>query len=364
MYNNVITEVFFELVRLSIGTGSKISITPTAEQWEELLELSQKQTLSGITFTGIEKLPPSQRPPKEILLKWYNMCQMIVNQNKILNKKAVAVAQKFKEEGFDNVILKGQGIATLYKEPERRTAGDIDIWLDADRDTILKYVRGFFPASTPIYHHIDFPILKGLEIEIHFTPSWMYNYFTNRKLQKYFKREIKTQIKNKISLGEGCINAPTNEFNRIYILLHIYRHLFQEGIGMRQLLDYYHVLVQGFTKEEQAATIKLIKKFKMLRFAGATMYVLKKVFNINEEYMLTAPLEKEGEQLLFEIMEKGNFGKYNPEYKIQKNGSLIARAYSRTKQNMKLASSYPSEIFWAPLFRVWHFFWMRQKNRV
>ena len=360
MQKSNITEIFFELVRLGIGTGSKLSIPPTAQQWEELFDLSKKQTLTGITFSGIERLPAEMRPPKEVLLKWYNICQLITKQNAFLNKQAVMVAQKFREEGFENVILKGQGIATLYKEPERRASGDIDIWLAADRKTILKYVKKFFPTAAPIYHHIDFPILKNLEIEIHFTPSWMYNYFTNRKLQKFFKQEIKRQTSNKITLGnEGYISAPTLDFNRIYILLHIYRHLFQEGIGLRQLLDYYYVLVQGFTKEEQKATITRLKEFRMLRFAGATMYVIKKVFNISDEYMLVPPLESEGEQLLGEIMEKGNFGRYNPELHIQKNGSLLARACSRTKQNMKLASNYPSEIFGAPFFRTWHFFWMQ-----
>ena len=137
------TGLFFELLRSGIGTGSELSATPTATQWEELFELSKRQTLVGIAFTGIEKLPAAQRPPKELLLKWYNHCQIIEKQNKVLNRQAVAVAKKFKEEGFGNIILKGQGIATLYPNPLRRTPGDIDIWLDTDRKSIMDYVRIF-----------------------------------------------------------------------------------------------------------------------------------------------------------------------------------------------------------------------------
>lgn len=348
---------------MSIGTGPGLSVTPTAKQWKELFELSKKQTLAGITFTGIEKLPTTQRPPKEILLNWYNTCQLIKKQNTLLNRQAVAVSQKFREEGFQSVILKGQGIAALYAQPERRTPGDIDIWLEGGRDKILKYVRRFFPASLPQYHHIDFPIIKGLAMEIHFTPTWMYNYFTNKKLQRYFGQEIKRQTKNSTVLGEeGTVNTPTSDFNRIYILLHIYKHLFQEGIGLRQLLDYYYVLAQGFTTEEQAETTALFKKFNILRFAGATMYVLKRVFNIDDKYIIVPPIEKEGKALLHEIMEKGNFGKYSPDIALLQSSSPVIRAYSHTKENLKLLFSYPDEILWAPLFRMWHYFWMRMKK--
>ena len=363
MQQDFMTGLFFELLRSGIGTGSELSVTPTATQWEELFELSKRQTLVGIAFTGIEKLPAAQRPPKELLLKWYNHCQIIEKQNKILNRQAVAVAKKFKEEGFGNIILKGQGIATLYPNPLRRTPGDIDIWLDADRKSIMDYVRKFVPNAQPIYHHVDFPIFKEPCIEIHFTPSWMYSFFTNRRLQSFFEREKTVQLSNKVILGEeGCITAPTLAFNRVYILLHIYRHLFQEGIGLRQMLDYYYVLAQGFTKEELKRTLTHLKELKMLRFAGAAMYVLKKVYGLDSSFFIAEPLEKEGEELLGEIMRKGNFGNNNPELDIQKNGNLLQRAFSRTKQNFALVRSYPSETLWAPLFRGWHFFWMRMNK--
>ena len=358
-----ITELFFELVRLGIGTNEKLPVTPSATQWEELFELSKRQTLVGIVFTGIERLPAEQRPPRELLLKWYNLCQVITKQNRILNRQAVAVAKKFKEEGFGNIILKGQGIATLYPDPSRRTPGDIDIWLDADRKSIMSYVRKFIPKAEPIYHHVDFPVFKELCIEIHFTPSWMYSYFTNRKLQRFFEQAKAEQLNNKVMLGEeGFITAPTLAFNRVYILLHIYRHLFQEVIGLRQVLDYYYVLAQGFTKEEQDKTIAQLKELKMLRFAGAAMYILKNVYGLNDSCLIVEPLEKEGKELLDEIMRMGNFGNYNPELTIQKQGNLLQRAISRTKQNFALVRSYPSEILWAPLFRAWHFFWMRMNK--
>ena len=156
---------------------------------------------------------------------------------------------------------------------------------------------------------------------------------------------------------------PTNSFNRIFILLHIYRHLFEEGIGLRQLLDYYYVLQQGFTEQEKAATLQQLKELKMVRFAGAVMHVLKKVFAMDEKYFLTTPLEKEGDFLLKEILAGGNFGKYSQRYEAEMNGNLLQRAFARTAHNMIFARSYPSETLAAQPFRIWHYFWRKKYNR-
>lgn len=352
--------MFFALLRLSIGRSNDFPYTPTPEEWKEIFDISQKQALAGIAFTGVERLKKEQRPPLNILLAWHAICQKIINYNNKLNLLACRITEKFKQEGFGSVILKGQGVAQLYDTPARRSAGDIDIWLDGEKEKILKYVRNFVDKRKcrPVYHHVDFIAIDGVETEIHFTPTWMNCYFTNKRLQRFFEREKREQFLNKRTIDgcDGYINAPTNLFNRIYILLHIYRHLFQEGIGMRQLLDYYYVLKQGFSEEEKKATIATLKELRMLRFAGATMYVLKKVFDIEEEYMITAPIKKEGEQLLAEIIEAGNFGKYSSKYSDYMSKSLFTRATSKTGRDFKFLFTYTSETVWGPLFRIWHHF--------
>lgn len=363
---NNITETFFELIRLGIGTGNKISNTLSTKEWEALFELCKKQTLLGIAFSGIEKLKAEELPPKPLLLGWHNYCLQIKQQNNKLNRLAAIVTEKFEKEGFRSVILKGQGIARLYDQPERRMPGDIDIWIEGGRKRVLAYVKKILPNCRPVYHHVDFLELDGVSTEVHFTPSWMNSYFTNRELQKYFKNESEKQFTNKITLSNDAerIFVPTNAFNRIYILLHIYRHLFQEGIGLRQMLDYYYVLKQGFSEAEIEDTVQQLRKLKMLRFAGATMYVLKKVFDIEDKYLITEPLEKEGEFLLNEILIAGNFGKYSPRYKNDMSNSIIKRAISKTWHQMKFLSSYPSETIWGPLFRVWHYFYKKQLKKI
>lgn len=355
------TNIFFNLLRCALESEYTLPNEIGADVWHEIFETAKKQTLIGVMFNAFEKLNEKQRPPKNILMQWIVICEHIKNENKKLNEIVVKVSDKFRKDGFENVVLKGQGVALLYPQPQLRVSGDIDIWLDREKRSIIKYVRQFFPDCKPVYHHVDFPIIKEAAIEIHFTPTWMNNYFSNRKLQRFFKEHSKKEYKNYTLIGNNEKKATCSSlaFNRVYILVHIYRHLFSEGIGLRQLLDYYYVLKQGFTDAEKQETLNTLKELGMMRFAGATMYVLHKAFGLEERFMLTKPRIEDGDFLLQEIMLAGNFGHYDERIKHEEDNIFAKRVCSRMLRNMRFIRMYPSEVIWAPIFKTWHFFWRK-----
>ena len=71
----------------------------------------------------------------------------------------------------------------------------------------------------------------------------------NARLQRWFGRNADMQCSNVVSLpdGAGEIAVPTTSFNVIYQLSHLYHHFFDEGIGMRQIIDYF-LVVNDFSK--------------------------------------------------------------------------------------------------------------------
>ncbi len=418
------TTLFFELLQVAIGNKRELSQAPTAEEWQELYALAQKQTLVGIAFRGIEQLPAEQRPPKSLLMQWMMATERIKAMNADLDRKALDVANKFLEEGFPGVVLKGQGVAKLYRETHPnppckggdagiadghpntqhstlnthlssyRTPGDIDIWLQGGREKILSYVRGLVPDCKPVYHHVDFPVIDGLEIEIHFMPSWMNSPVTNRRLQRWFEgyglwvKSCGAAVNRDCVAGEGLkvngeglrvnrteatinrggaafahyeeIPSPSLAFNRVYILVHIYRHLFYEGIGLRQLLDYYFVLSQGFTAAERDETMRTLRSLRMQRFTAAVMWVLQAVYGMDGRYLLTEPDERDGRFLLDEIMLAGNFGHYDERIKRVANESALRVFVRRVMRNFRFVRSYPSEVLWSPIFKLWHYFWRKR----
>lgn len=354
--------IFFELIQIAIGKREQLSHNPTEEEWQELYSLAKKQAMVGITFLGVERLSNEQRPPKKILLQWYTATEQIKARSAEMDKKALMVANRFLKDGFCSVILKGQGIAQLYPKGEYRTSGDIDIWINAQRKDITRYLRIYVPNCEILYHHADFPTIKGLNIEVHIIPSWMNSPFTNRRLQRFFRKRAKVLFAETDSPYTE-LPVPSLAFNRIYILIHIYRHLFHEGIGLRQLLDYYFVLSKGATEEERKETMSTLRTLKMERFTSAVMWVLQTVFLLEDKFLLTEPKEREGRFLLNEIMLAGNFGHYDERIRRIKNESSLQVFTRRVSRNFRFIRSYPSEVIWSPFFKIWHWFWRKRMNR-
>lgn len=360
MPNPTITELFFQLIQCGIGQRDSLSEVPSKEQWTEIWEIAEKQSLMGIAYSGIASMPQSQRPPKQILLSWYQVAETIKENSALQCKQCKAVSNKFLTDGFRNCILKGQGIAQYYPDPLLRNPGDIDIWLEGGYKRISEYIRRYFPNIEPVYHHMDFPIKKGLSIEVHFTPSWMHSPLKNRKLQKFFVEKFEEQCSN---TANGNFPVPTTAFNRVYILLHIFRHLFQEGIGMRQMLDYYFILKQGMNAAEKEEYTRTLKELGLLKFASAVMYAMQAMFAMDRTLMPVAPDRKRGEFLVNEIMIAGNFGKYDSRYRIVSKDKEFLHFWNSMQRTARLVRQYPSEALWSPYFKVWHFFWRKQRKQ-
>ena len=236
-------KIFFDFLRFCIGSAKEIPDSLKEADWKELYAIAQKQALLGVLFHGIRRLPKELAPEQKLLMQWMVMAEQIRKQNIRLFQDSVKVCQNFENEGFANCILKGQGNALLYPDPYMRTPGDIDIYLSDGRRKIMKYVEQVCPNQVMRYHHVDFPVMKTA-IEVHFTPSYMFCPIHNRRMQKWFKEVMGEQCAHRVSLpdGYGEIHVPQVSFNVIYILSHLYRHIFTEGIGLRQLLDYYYVV--------------------------------------------------------------------------------------------------------------------------
>ena len=255
-------KIFFDFLRFCIGSAKEIPVSLKEADWKELYAIAKKQALLGVLFYGIRRLPKELAPEQKLLMQWMAMAEMIRKQNVKLFQDSVKVCQNFENEGFANCILKGQGNALLYPDPYMRTPGDIDIYLSGGRRKIMKYVDQVCPNQVMRYHHVDFPVMKTA-IEVHFTPSYMFCPIHNRRMQKWFEEVMGEQCNHRVSLpdGYGEIHVPQVSFNVIYILSHLYRHIFTEGIGLRQLLDYYYV-VCDFCKVYQISSNHPVPLFK------------------------------------------------------------------------------------------------------
>ena len=250
-------KIFFDFLRFCIGSAKEIPGSLKEADWKELYAIAKKQCLVGVLFDGIKKLPAEHvGMKKELLLQWMAESQMLEKANVRLNDAAIQVSEWFRKKGFRTCILKGQGNALMYPNPYSRTPGDIDIWVEGGDKRVISFVRSISPHEKACYHHIEFPSYKGVEVEVHYRPSFLLCFWNNRKLQKYYERVKEEQFSHRMMLGEqGEIAIPTVEFNLIFQLTHIYAHLMNEGIGLRQLVDYYYVLCDFYKVYQKSSKI-------------------------------------------------------------------------------------------------------------
>ena len=258
MYKKMIQhQIFFDFLRFSIGSESEIPDSLIEADWKELYRIAQKQCLVGILFDGIQRLPSSDVGiSRDLLLQWMAQSKMLEKTNVRVNDAAFQVSEWFRKKGFRTCILKGQGNALMYPNPYSRTPGDIDIWVEGEDYRVISFVRSVSPHEKACYHHIEFPSYKGVEVEVHYRPSFLLCFWHNRKLQKYYERVKEKQFSHRVMLGEqGEIAIPTVEFNLIFQLTHIFSHLMNEGIGLRQILDYYFVLCDFYKVYQKTSKI-------------------------------------------------------------------------------------------------------------
>ena len=224
--------------------------------WHGLYSFASKQALQGLCFDGIERLGEEypeelKRNPigRELLMTWMGKAQQIHRQNMKVNAVAGKLFSMLREDGLRCCVLKGQGNALMYPNPYSRTPGDIDVWVNASRERIMEYASKKFELGDDIrLQHLE-TSLDGVPVELHFFPCSMNNPIYHARLQKWFRRNVDLQCSHIVGLpdGAGDIAIPTTAFNVIYQLTHLYHHFFDEGIGMRQIIDYF-LVVNDFSK--------------------------------------------------------------------------------------------------------------------
>lgn len=360
--------------------------------WRKMLSWAERQSIVGVIFNGIQKAGPALKIPKEVLLGWIGYVNQIESQNRLLNKRCVELTEFLAQNEFESCILKGQGNALLYdvrckKEDGRcmalqRTPGDIDVWVmpmlmsdgRCKKDNVkrvIRFAREKNPKAKACYHHVDYGDFNGVEVELHYRPSFMFNPVHNYRLQKWFcKMADGGCLMAELPDGVGSIPIPKREFNIVFQLSHVYNHLLHEGIGLRQVIDYYYLLKmrndKGEMSNENEKLVMTLKYLGLEKIAGAMMWVLGYLVHgegdmvhglKREEWMICEPDERRGRVLLAEIMKGGNFGQYDSEN--QKANSAIKKNLQRIKRDMRMMRYFPSECLWEPVFRIYHFIWRK-----
>ncbi len=354
MRNNQ-SELFFQLVRYSIDERNQAPQIE-ADEWETMFDMARKQSIIGVVFNSVQYMGLDANIPRQLKMKWFFQVNKIKNRNILVNQCAVELVDKFRKEGFECCVLKGQGNAMMYPDPYVRTSGDIDLQVKGGRDQVVQYVKKRFPHTKTAYQHVDYPIFKRVPVEVHYLPVYMNNPVYNRRLKKWFDVQCDEMYGHDVMLPDdaGLITVPSLGFNIVFQLAHLMHHFLDEGIGLRHMMDYYYLLRK--VNQEKMSLDGLqdqLNRLGLRKFAGAVMYIMHDVLGLGEE-CLVVPVDKaRGETLLNEILRGGNFGKHSG----LTEHSLAIKHFMKYWRTMHFIREYPAEALCEPVFRTWHFFW-------
>ena len=241
----------FHFLRFSLGLEGEVKGLLDGRKgsfdWDACYQFAKRQTLVGVLFDGIQRLPKELAPARPLLLRWLSDSESIRRRNMRMDRASAYIYNKVCAAGFRCCILKGQGNALLYPHPSSRIPGDVDVWVMANHEELrhiaLSLTEGDGSSLHESLNHIGLTV-HGVSVELHSTPALLNSPLHNSRLQKWLKRNADLQCSNRIALpnNAGEVAVPTVSFNIIYQLCHLFHHCFYEGVGLRQIVDYYLVL--------------------------------------------------------------------------------------------------------------------------
>lgn len=346
-----------EIVRIIVGE-QKTSIAPSYICLKYIYNEAVKQAIDGVVMDGVISLMSVQDVTSALRtfkLRWIANSLKLEQRNDLVNLRIRQLVNIFSDGGYRSCVLKGQGVAQLYPNPKRRRCGDIDLWVEGNRNDIIKFVRS---KGVRIYDvnlvHATADFFEEVSVEIHFRPSWMYNPLLDRKLQSFFTEQATMQFAH---YDERVGFAyPTVYFNLVHSMVHINRHIFEEGVGLRQLMDYYYIL-QHSTPQKRSDAYQVLCSVGLKKFVAAVMYVMQQVFLLEEDLMLCRPNSILGSRLLDSIMAGGNFGKA---LGLKHGRNRLEKGLLQLKHNLQLMLPYANEAMWILFFQVWHYGWRKR----
>lgn len=373
------TDHFFHLIQVAIGKREGLTEVLTPENWRALHEMAKKQSVVGICVHAIQRMGGNCHEgwkkmgiDQLFYVSWLGEAALIERRNREIDCQCEELQEKLEADGFKTYILKGQGIAQLYDAGDGfslgtlRQSGDIDVLMwkagideKESRKAVIAYAHEIDPSSKACEHHIAVKMYPKTEVEMHYVPAYLCNPFADKHFQKWCleHRDVGLQHLSEKNQSLGIITPPI-EYNIVFLLAHTFRHYMSEGVGLRQVMDYYFVLTNIKSVIDLESLQKELKRMNLLKFAGAVMWVMKEAFCMEEKYMICKPNERLGKKLLEHIMNGGNFGHHNKNTLMAKDTHL-GKFVNQIANDLQLAIHYPGEALWAPLSMIREFIRIR-----
>lgn len=295
-------EVFIKLLSEYINENWSFAIDEEKVNWNKLIELSSIHSVCGIIYLSLKEKNIKRKKLMDYLQYRFNKESAFAIRQQILYDRTLSLFEKY---GIKNIVSKGYVLKKLYPNEELRTMGDMDILICEENskrtDKILK--ENGYTVNNLFVNEISYT-KSGCAVEVH--TSLMDDDLGNDfDYSSYFNEKSKFALPYR---GKYTY-VLKNEDHLIYLIAHIAKHFYNEGCGIRMIMDI-AVFVKSLNSYLDWEYIyRQLKEIKLEKFANNIFYMCKKWFNSHME------LKYMSDELYYAIstyiLEAGTFGFYN-----------------------------------------------------
>ena len=345
--------------------GEKLDTSDFAEaDWKSILQLADEQTVSALLLDGMSLLPSECIAiPLDDKLKRIATMQRIEQMNRLHRKVIVKIDQALKSEGIPVVFMKGQTTALRYPNPLHRTPGDIDFVVNPkDFKKTMEVLEKIGQVDHDLVHeHHGMAWIDGVTVEPHYK---VHNYqcpSTDHAMQEMFTSVFPSELSSADMDGYAVPVFPPT-FESVFLISHMVNHVYEEGLGLRQVIDYAMFLSSCADKIDWLQHHEYLHQMRMERawriftcicvdYLGMSLPSQVEPFSHQEKMW--------AEKMMTDIMRVGNFGR--GEYVFQHRG--LKDAFNNycwvAKRCWYLGFVCPSEARWWIISKVKRFFWKK-----
>ena len=362
----------FKLLQVAIGNRKELPRQLTDDEWGLLYAVSEQHNVLDVAFSAIQKLPDEQRPSLELFAKWQKDAQIEKERRERIIEICRKACETHEKNGFDSCVLMPTSVVVRGERLEvrdERLEGsaqteevrgerfevrggdpkDIDIlcWSKDKKDgkrTIVEYVNFQYVASTHhikpkvVRHHVNFES-GNIPVEVRFKFSYFNSPLHDRRFLAWVEEKTFSVTPQR---GKDGYPVPSNTFNAVYQLIHLYRKLFCEDLRLGHLYDYYMVL-RSLPSSEHEEVMRVIGRLGMKKFAGAVMYVMQSVFGMPDEYLFCKPIARNGSFVISITMQAGEYTRAIERTRMLKHLGRIGHHLYWLKRNRPFLTQYPAE---------------------
>lgn len=283
----------------------------TGKQVGELLAEAEKQTVHGLVFDIIGKQKYSLST--SFVYEHIGLMSQTMAQNEHMNQVLVEFAKVMDLRSIDYIVVKGQSVGYCYPKPLLRSSGDIDFYCSPDyfqkAKQTLPNVMGIAFDGEDSEHHLSFD-WQGVRFEMHFA---LFNFYDNRK-NRLWNEMLNQAGATTFALLDYEIKTLPTTLHTFYVFLHLYEHLLELGVGLRQFCDFAILLHHQRESIDHETFRKYAKDFGMTKAIKACGVILVNYLGLPVKdfpFALTEKDEKRAKRMLDVVFYRGNMGKYN-----------------------------------------------------